>query len=101
MEQAMQQKYTIKLKQVVKEQSLEVVFASSDYEDVDIVSFNVARPSLQLVGFYDYFEAERLRPMRRSSTASSATRRWPRLTSSSATSLLPMPESPVSSRPSP
>ena len=38
---------------------------------------------------------------RRISTASSAMRRWPRLMSSSAVSLFPMPLSPVSSRPSP
>lgn len=69
MENAMQQKYTIKLKQIVREHSLGVVYASSDYEDVEVVSFNVARPSLQLVGFYDYFEAERLRLWGKSETA--------------------------------
>ena len=37
----------------------------------------------------------------RISTASSAIRRWPRLSSSAAASLLPMPLSPMSSRPSP
>ena len=41
------------------------------------------------------------RDVRRIITASSAIRRWPRLMSSRAVSLLPTPESPVMSRPSP
>ena len=41
------------------------------------------------------------REMRRISTASSAMRRWPRLMSSRAVSLLPTPESPMMSTPSP
>ena len=73
MENGMQQRYSMKLRQIVKEQSMEVVFASSDYENVEITSFNVARPTLQLVGFYNYFDPARLRLWGKTETAFLAT----------------------------
>ena len=73
MENGMQQRYAVKLKQIVREHALEIVFRSSNYENMAIVTPNVARPSLQLVGFYDYFEAERLRLWGKSETAFLAT----------------------------
>lgn len=61
MQHSMQPRYSIKLKHIVEEHSLEVIYASTDYDTKVIESYNVARPSLQLVGFYDYFDEKRLR----------------------------------------
>ncbi len=56
----MKQQYSIPLKHVVSSLALEVVHPASDYESRKVVSYNVARPSLQLVGFYNYFDSERI-----------------------------------------
>ena len=56
-----QQKYSIKLREIAEEHSLALVYKSTDYETKVIVSYDVARPSLQLVGFYDYYDEKRLR----------------------------------------
>lgn len=69
MQQGIQQQYSVKLKDLAEEHGLEVIFASSDYESVEIVSYNVQRPSLQLAGFYDYFDKDRLRLWGKSESA--------------------------------
>lgn len=51
----MEQTYTMKLSEIVKEHELNVVHAASDYETREINTYNVARPGLQLTGYYDYF----------------------------------------------
>ena len=57
----MAQSYSIKLKKIVEAHNLQIVHKASNYEEVEIGNYNVARPSLQLVGFYDFFEPDRLR----------------------------------------
>ena len=66
-------KYSIPLKSIVEEQGLGFVYRSTDYKDIRIVNYNVTRPSFQLVGFYDYFEPERVRVWGKSETAFLAT----------------------------
>lgn len=60
MQHQMQHKNTIKLKHIVNAHHLNIAYQSTDYNKVEIDNYNVARPSLQLVGFYDYFDADRL-----------------------------------------
>ncbi len=52
--------YSVHLKQVVEEFNLSVTYASSDYENVQVMVEEVARPGLQLTGFFDHFERLRL-----------------------------------------
>ncbi|MCC8157426.1 MAG: HPr(Ser) kinase/phosphatase [Oscillospiraceae bacterium] len=69
----MKPKYTIALKNIVEEHHLEILHRSANYENVRIGNYNVARPSLQLIGFFDYFEADRIRVWGRSESAFLAT----------------------------
>ncbi len=50
----------IKLKTVAKRHDLSVAFAPSDYETRVVKSYNITRPSLQLVGFYNHFDNKRI-----------------------------------------
>ena len=52
--------YSIPLTTVVKEFDLEVVFAATDYKSIRLTVPDVARPGLQLAGYYDHFEPMRL-----------------------------------------
>ena len=54
---------SIPLKTLVEEFQLEVAFASSDYEKIRITVEDVARPGLQLAGYFDHFEPMRLQVM--------------------------------------
>ena len=74
----MQPKYSIRLKDIFEEHDLVIVYPSTDFETVTIVDSNVVRPSLQLVGFYDYFQAERIRVWGKSETAFLETLEEPR-----------------------
>ena len=51
----------IKLKSIAEEHNLNCIYKSTDYETFKIHDLNVSRPSLQLVGFYDYFDSDRIR----------------------------------------
>ena len=52
----MKPKYSVKLKDIVKEQELTVVHASKDFSEARIYTADVNRPALQLTGFYNYFD---------------------------------------------
>jgi hypothetical protein len=52
--------YTIKLKELIKEFNLEVMFGPQDYEDVEIDCMDVSRPGLQLAGFFEHFDNKRI-----------------------------------------
>ena len=52
--------YSVPLTTVVKEFDLEVAFAATDYEHIQLTVPDVARPGLQLAGYYDHFEPMRL-----------------------------------------
>ena len=52
--------YSVPLSSIVKEFGLEVVYQSTDYEKINITVEDVARPGLQLAGYFDHFEPMRL-----------------------------------------
>lgn len=56
----MDREYSYKLKTLVEQQKLNIIFPSTDYEKVLIKSGDVHRPGLQLAGFYDYFDPMRI-----------------------------------------
>ena len=52
--------YSIKLKQIIKEFSLDVIFGPDGYEDMELKSTDLNRPGLQLsAGFFDDFDNTR------------------------------------------
>ncbi len=56
----MEGKHSVALSTVVREFQLEVLYASTDYERVQLTVEDVARPGLQLTGYFDHFEPARL-----------------------------------------
>jgi len=56
----MRTKYTVKLKTIVKERGLTVLHAAKNYDEAVLTTADVNRPALQLTGFYNYFNPERL-----------------------------------------
>ena len=52
--------YSVPLTKLVKEFHLEIAFAATDYENVRLTVEDVARPGLQLAGYFDHFEPMRL-----------------------------------------
>ena len=55
--------YSVLLTTLVKEFNLEVAFAATDYEAIRLTVEDVARPGLQLAGYFDHFEPMRLQVM--------------------------------------
>ena len=55
--------YSVPLTTLVREFKLEVLYASTDYEQIRITVEDLARPGLQLAGFFDHFEPMRLQVM--------------------------------------
>ena len=53
-------RYTVPLQKIVTEQGLTVLHAAADYDTRAISTADVNRPGLQLAGFYNYFDPERL-----------------------------------------
>lgn len=56
----MNDKYSVSLSSIVKEQKLTVLHAASDFETARVYTADVNRPALQLSGFYDYFDPKRI-----------------------------------------
>lgn len=52
--------YRLTLKTLVEEFDLQVEFASSDFDSINLTVADVARPGLLLAGFFDHFEPQRL-----------------------------------------
>ena len=52
--------YCVPLQNIVKEFDLEVIYRAADYEKINITVEDVARPGLQLAGYFDHFEPMRL-----------------------------------------
>ena len=52
--------YSVLLTDLVKEFSLEVAYQATDYEKIRLTVEDVARPGLQLAGYFDHFEPMRL-----------------------------------------
>lgn len=55
--------YSVPLTTLVNEFHLEVAYAATDYEKIRLTVVDVARPGLQLAGYYDHFEPMRLQVM--------------------------------------
>ena len=56
----MAETYSVPLSRVVAEFKLEVAYRSTDYDKIQITVADVARPGLQIAGYYDHFEPMRL-----------------------------------------
>ncbi len=56
----MEETYRLKLSKVIDEFKLETVYLPDLPENIDIVCPRVNRPGLQMAGFYDYYEKERI-----------------------------------------
>ncbi len=54
---------SVPLKKVVEEFHLQVEYAATDYDRICLTVEDVARPGLQLTGYYDHFEPMRLQVM--------------------------------------
>ena len=55
--------YSVALKDVVKEFSLKVEYAATDFERIRLTVADLSRPGLQLAGYFDHFEPMRLQVM--------------------------------------
>lgn len=55
--------FTIHLTKVIEEFSLEKVYSSSDIEDILVDTSDINRPALQIAGYYDYYDSNRLQIM--------------------------------------
>ena len=55
--------HSVSLTTLVNEFHLEVAYAATDYEKIRLTVPDVARPGLQLAGYYDHFEPMRLQVM--------------------------------------
>lgn len=51
---------TVKLKYLVDEMKLKILYRSTDYEEKRLKNADVHRPGLQLTGYYNYFFADRI-----------------------------------------
>jgi Hpr(Ser) kinase/phosphatase len=56
----MESKFTVELSKIVEEFSLESIYMPENPEKILISSIDVNRPGLQLGGFFDYFDNERV-----------------------------------------
>ena len=56
----MAETYSVPLSKVVSQFDLEVAWRATDYEKIQISVADVARPGLQLAGYFDHFEPMRL-----------------------------------------
>ena len=59
----MAENYSVPLTQLVEAFDLKVVYAATDYEKIRITVADVARPGLQLAGYFEHFEPMRLQVM--------------------------------------
>lgn len=56
----MAETYKVALSDLVEELSLEVVYTPGDLKDIYIYNEDINRPALQLAGFYEYFNTEKI-----------------------------------------
>ena len=55
--------YSVPLTTLVREFGLQVTYAATDYQKIKLTVEDVARPGLQLAGYFDHFEPMRLQVM--------------------------------------
>ena len=56
----MAETYSVPLSQVVSQFDLKIAWRSTDYDKIQITVADVARPGLQIAGYFDHFEPMRL-----------------------------------------
>ena len=56
----MRSKYSVLLKTIAEEHGLKILHAAKDYDTKKIVTYDVNRPAMQLAGFYNYFDPQRI-----------------------------------------
>lgn len=56
----MEENFSISLAELVSEFQFSVEFAATDYHKIRLTVHDVARPGIQLMGFFDHFDARRL-----------------------------------------
>ena len=61
----MNEKFKVSLQKVIDEFKLEVIYIHKDANELMISENDVNRPGLQLEGFYEYFDPERIQTGRR------------------------------------
>lgn len=59
----MERRYSVKLSALVEEFALNIAYQPPDYEQVEVVTPDLNRPGMQLVGFFSHFDNERLQIM--------------------------------------
>lgn len=64
-----ERKYSVELKEIINEFNLEVICDVEDMDDIVIRNNEVNRPSLQLAGFFDYFDNTRIQIIGRVETS--------------------------------
>ncbi len=55
-----EQQFTVTLKQIIDEFHMEVLYTPQDPSEILIAENDITRPGLQLMGFYEYFNPERI-----------------------------------------
>ena len=65
----MEKKYFVSLPELAKEHELRVVYASPDYESIRVGSMDINRPGIQLMGYLEHFDANRIQVIGRSENA--------------------------------
>ena len=56
----MTDKFNVSLQRLIEEFKLEVIYIHKDANEIMIDENDVNRPGLQLMGFYEYFNPERI-----------------------------------------
>ena len=56
----MKNQFTISLNKIIEEFKLEIIHVPDNIDDLVISENEVNRPGLQLMGFYEYFNSERI-----------------------------------------
>ncbi len=56
----MAEKFRVSLAKIIEEFRLEVIYSPADTDKLFIDETDVNRPGLQLMGFYEYFNPERI-----------------------------------------
>jgi len=56
----MQKKYSVKLSQIIKGHHLNIIYLPRDAQEIEISTPEVSRPGLQLAGFFDFFDNQRI-----------------------------------------
>ena len=57
--------FTINLTKIIEEFSLERVHSSSNIDEIIVSTSDINRPALQIAGFYDYYDSNRLQVLGR------------------------------------